>query len=143
MGTKAVKHWLLAYDIRSPKRLQRIHAFLVKRGYPLQYSVFGLEMTDAQLHDLLADLETLMRPSVDDIRAYHIPPYCKVWTLGRQGLPEGIQLEASAVMKMLARPAKASVEGVSENFSSASVTLGMQRDFCAEEANSLPRSQGD
>ncbi|HFQ90150.1 MAG TPA: CRISPR-associated endonuclease Cas2, partial [Desulfobulbus sp.] len=38
---KPRKQWyLLAYDIRNPRRLQRTHAFVKKLGIPLQKSVF-------------------------------------------------------------------------------------------------------
>lgn len=34
------RRYLVAYDIREPKRLRNVHAKMKAFGYPLQYSVF-------------------------------------------------------------------------------------------------------
>lgn len=103
MTLRGTRHWLLAYDIREPKRLRRIHAYLCRHGVPLQYSVFGLELDEPGLRRILDDLASLMDTSVDDIRAYHIPERSRVWTIGQQALPEGVELHATAVMRLLKR----------------------------------------
>lgn len=95
------KHWLLAYDIADHRRLSRVHRYLRQRGIALQYSVFGLEHSDRELRTVLDDLALLIDPRADDIRAYHIPPRCKVWALGQQALPEGIELHASCAARLL------------------------------------------
>ncbi|MGB2131546.1 MAG: hypothetical protein ACPHXW_08940, partial [Marinobacterium sp.] len=36
------QHWsLIAYDVRSPRRIQRLHRFLRTQAYALQESVFA------------------------------------------------------------------------------------------------------
>ncbi len=101
MAATARKHWLICYDIRNPKRLLRIHRYLRQRGVAVQYSAFGLELDDRQLRQVLDDLEMLMDPRVDDIRAYHIPAHCRIWKWGRQTLPEGLAVHASVAMRLL------------------------------------------
>jgi len=36
----ARRRYLVAYDIRDPKRLREVHSGMKRFGYPLQYSVF-------------------------------------------------------------------------------------------------------
>lgn len=95
------KYWLLAYDIRDARRLRRVHAYLKKRGVPLQYSMFGLEQNDPAFADILGDVRMLIDESEDDVRAYHLPEQCQTWTLGRQSLPDGVELHATHVMRLL------------------------------------------
>lgn len=33
-------NWIVAYDVSSPRRLQRIHRFMVGQASPIEYSVF-------------------------------------------------------------------------------------------------------
>ena len=40
---------LLCYDIRDPKRLQKVHREVKKVGMPLQYSVFYIEMNNDEV----------------------------------------------------------------------------------------------
>lgn len=101
MSASAKKLWLIAYDIRDPQRLREIHRYLKKRGAHLQYSVFAVECNDFQMRDLLADLALTIDNTQDDVRAYHIPAHCKVWLLGGQTLPKGIELHGTKVMKLL------------------------------------------
>lgn len=103
MSSKASKHWLMAYDIRNPRRLVRVHRYLRDLGLHLQYSVFGIEATDLRMQDILQDLNLLISPDHDDVRAYHLPEKCPVWILGNQGFSEGIILEAACATRMLAK----------------------------------------
>ena len=43
MAINAPRGWLITYDITDPKRLVRLHRFLVRRATPVQYSVFHFE----------------------------------------------------------------------------------------------------
>ena len=38
------RRYLVAYDMRQPKRLRRIHSAMKGFGYPLQYSVFVCDL---------------------------------------------------------------------------------------------------
>ena len=70
---------LLCYDIKDPKRLQRVHKCAKKVGMPLQYSVFYLEMNNADV-------------TQDDIKIYAISRFDDIEFLGASLLADGIQL---------------------------------------------------
>ncbi len=82
-------HYLIGYDIRSPKRLQRVHRKLLRFATPIQLSVFLLEgsQTDAEL--CLAALKPLIDKE-DDLRCYRLPNSGFKARLGTAVLPEGI-----------------------------------------------------
>ncbi len=94
--------WLIAYDITDPRRLRRLHAFLRKHAVPVQYSVFHFEGSAAQMGRLLQSIGERIDPDSDDVRAYQLPERMQLTTLGRGGLPEGVDLQ-SAVSPGLAR----------------------------------------
>lgn len=51
------KLFIAAYDIRDPKRLEKIHRLLIKAGLPVQYSVFTVVFNKGKLKQLLASIE--------------------------------------------------------------------------------------
>ncbi len=80
-----MKHWyLLCYDIRHPKRLQRFHYRISKEALALQRSVFLLEAN----RDKLVRVERLVRRYAhkveDDIRLYPVRNPGAIWTAGAQ-----------------------------------------------------------
>lgn len=83
---------IAAYDISDPKRLSRVHRYLKKIGIPLQYSVFLLYVTPAQLSRITAVLNRLIDPRADDVRIYPLPqrPDWQWW--GRPVWMEGVSL---------------------------------------------------
>jgi CRISPR-associated protein Cas2 len=95
------KTWLLAYDIANPRRLQHAYAQAKRHGTRLQYSGYVVSLNDAQLAQLIEKLRTIIDERYDDIRIYHVPPRCKVWTLGRQALPEGVEVDAELAARLL------------------------------------------
>lgn len=95
------KAWLVAYDIRQPRRLRRAHRLLRKEGVPAQYSAFSVEATDAQIERLLERLRTVVDERADDVRAYHVPAHCTIWSLGVQQWPDGICLSATHASRLL------------------------------------------
>ncbi len=54
--------YLVAYDIRHPRRLRRVHRVAKDHGEPLQYSVFVCDLTATELialkRALLAEIKT-------------------------------------------------------------------------------------
>lgn len=84
--------WLIAYDIADPRRLGRLHRLLKKHALPLQYSVFLAWLGGRQLAALLKQIEDLIEPREDDVRLYHLPASTELVVLGKQWLPEGVQL---------------------------------------------------
>ena len=83
---------LLAYDIADPRRLGRVHRHMRRRGIPVQYSVFVVNLNKPGLMALMAELRELFDPQEDDIRIYPLPGRPEVKHLGRQLLPEGVML---------------------------------------------------
>lgn len=83
--------FIIAYDITSPRRLQKMHRFLQKSAVPIQYSVFYLSLDERQLPKLLDEAESLIDKCSDDLRCYPLPARGLKTRLGRSTFPTGIQ----------------------------------------------------
>ncbi|MDL1889541.1 CRISPR-associated endonuclease Cas2 [Nitrospirales bacterium NOB] len=59
--------YLIAYDIRDPKRLRFVHKVMVGHGAPLQYSVFICDLSHAELCELKLKLRKVAKFTVDSI----------------------------------------------------------------------------
>jgi CRISPR-associated protein Cas2 len=105
------KTWLVCYDIREPGRLRRVHRQLRKVGATVQYSAFSVVASDTQLARLLMHLRHLIADHSDDLRAYHLPERCPVWTLGSQHLPDGVEVDAASAAALLLRTAEPADHG--------------------------------
>jgi CRISPR-associated protein Cas2 len=95
------KRWIVAYDIADPRRLRAVHRTVRQFGVALQYSAFQVLLTDAELKSLLQALEHIIDDQADDVRAYHVPASCKVWTTGAPTLPDGVTLDAAQAAGLL------------------------------------------
>ena len=89
MNTQSLsrQRYLIAYDIACPRRLGRVHRFLVKMAIPVQYSVFLAWLGPQGRRDLIAYLTTLIHPQQDDVRIYPLPANLTITTLGIQHFP--------------------------------------------------------
>ncbi len=85
---------LISYDIADPRRLGRIHRALKRQAMALQYSVFLHTGTPRQFEALIAQLQQLIDPRQDDLRAYPLPERGTRMRLGKSPLPVGIQWSA-------------------------------------------------
>ncbi|KAA5598208.1 CRISPR-associated endonuclease Cas2 [Blastochloris sulfoviridis] len=65
--------YVVAYDIRSPRRLARVAKVLSEIGFRLQYSVFAADLTEPARGQLIARLRKLIDPAEDDVRIYLVP----------------------------------------------------------------------
>lgn len=101
MSANQVKTWLVAYDIREPRRLRRVHRILRKEGLAAQYSAFTVEADDHGILTVLRKIEAVIDKRADDVRAYHLPAACPVWRLGRQHWPDGITLAPAQAARLL------------------------------------------
>ena len=82
------KHaYLICYDIRSSKRLQKIHKIAIRVAMPLQYSVFYGYLDNQEYSQLVHDIKQVMDTKNDDVRFYPVPDNClEHWPLhGCQG----------------------------------------------------------
>tara|TARA_R110002167_G_scaffold366450_1_gene597502 strand:- start:12396 stop:12725 length:330 start_codon:yes stop_codon:yes gene_type:complete len=64
--------YLIQYDIRNPRRLQRIHRLLKRTAIALQESVFAWHGNTRQLGVLKRQLRQHMDEQEDDIRGYRL-----------------------------------------------------------------------
>lgn len=64
-----VRRWLIAYDIRCPRRLARVHRVVSRQALPLQYSVFCGRMSRSQVQQLADELDEIIAAE-DDVRLY-------------------------------------------------------------------------
>lgn len=95
MALKEAAVWVIAYDIRCPRRLRRVHGYLKTEAIWLQYSVFATTADAQRLGTIRAALDELIDEKVDDVRIYRVPKSPSLVTIGQHGLPEGIALLAS------------------------------------------------
>lgn len=66
--------FLVAYDIRSPGRLKRVHDVVVDHGDRLQYSVYVCDLTRQELVKLRASLRKEMNLDEDHVAIFDLGP---------------------------------------------------------------------
>lgn len=78
--------WLLAYDIRAPKRLQRMQRIARKNGIPLQRSLYLLVGSRARIENFIDTLRNAKAfdETIDDVRIYPLSRDTLFWPLGCQ-----------------------------------------------------------
>ena len=105
--------WVVCYDIRDTSRGLRVLRFMQSQGMPLQYSVFIVEASAARMHRLMIELEALIAPAIDDVRAYRWPEPAESHELGCPLVPEGLvirTLEAAPPVRTTAKIRRASAQ---------------------------------
>lgn len=84
--TIALPHWrLLAYDVRDPRRLRRVHKALARRALFVQESVAACLATQTGLEETLAAARQVLAPA-DDLRAWTVTDPARMRWIGR-GIP--------------------------------------------------------
>ena|SRR5579875_199003 len=66
--------YLVAYDIRHPRRLRRVHRVAADYGEPLQYSVFVCDLTAVELLLLKGALLAEIKTSEDSVGIFDLGP---------------------------------------------------------------------
>lgn len=92
MASGEARPWLLAYDVSDPKRLQQVHAYMVKRAAALQYSVFLGIWTEHELARTLEGLRRQISPRRDDVRVYPASEQARLEVQGAVFFGDGIHL---------------------------------------------------
>lgn len=64
-------HYLVCYDIRCTRRLQKVQRRVSRDALAVQLSVYYLNCTADTLDALVADLNALIAPE-DDVRCYRV-----------------------------------------------------------------------
>lgn len=77
-------NYLIAYDIREPKRLNRVHYFICKKATALQRSVFLVNADKADIKAISKALIERADTQVDDIRLYPLQGLEAIWVAGKQ-----------------------------------------------------------
>lgn len=83
--------YLLAYDIRDPKRLQRVHRFMTRYMYRLQYSVFVGHLSDHGRATVMSGVANRINAHTDDVRLYRLPSNLWADGMGKAALLPGVQ----------------------------------------------------
>lgn len=97
MSQNATASYLVTYDIADPRRLGRLNRYLKKQGVPIQYSVFLVEASAAQMGSLMVKIAKMIHPDADDVRAYRLPENGWQVTLGASILPDNVLPGGSSV----------------------------------------------
>jgi len=64
--------YLIAYDIKDDRRLNRVHRYLKGRGIHLQKSVFYCLLSEMDIKKVKRGLAELIEEKEDDVRIYPI-----------------------------------------------------------------------
>ena len=89
-----MNQYVICYDIRNPKRLQKVHNHVKKYAIALGYSVFLFSGLSKEKDQLMRSLFTLIDKKLDDLRCYVIPSDLLKARFGKEVLPDGIMLSA-------------------------------------------------
>ncbi len=85
--------FLVCYDVRDSKRLQRVYRLLKSWGIHLQYSVFFCNLNRNEIQALMRELEGIIEAGEDDIRFYPLPSKPQIEILGcGDRVPEGVEI---------------------------------------------------
>ncbi len=102
MALNRPRRWLIAYDLREPRRIARVHRLLTKVAVPVQYSVFAARGSQAAMRQLARQIEALIDTAVDDVRMYPIPEHPLLHTIGGALLPDdALLLDAQTGLETL------------------------------------------
>ena len=86
-----MQHWyMISYDIRHPRRLQRAHRLLKKRASALLESLFLFQGDNRALACLLAELLQVIKPLEDDLLIYQLRSDRPIHRWGRACWPPGL-----------------------------------------------------
>lgn len=96
--------WIVAYDVRQPRRLSRVHRLLKTHAVPVQYSVFWYVGTAIELRRLFLQIAQVLDRSEDDVRAYRVPLDTKIVAYGLPAFPDGVISDPSPLVVTRDRP---------------------------------------
>lgn len=82
--------FVIGYDIRDVRRLQKVHRALLRHAAPIEYSIFLLAGDARAARRCMDDVLPLIDPSEDDLRCYPLPVRGMQGRIGLVTLPAGI-----------------------------------------------------
>lgn len=80
--------YLVCYDVSCPKRLYRVHRFLLAYKVGGQKSFFECWLTAADLREVRQQLEALIEPTEDRVHIFQLDPRMKLEGLGLATVPK-------------------------------------------------------
>jgi CRISPR/Cas system-associated endoribonuclease Cas2 len=116
--SKRDKHWyLLSYDVRCHKRLQRVCRYLKRCGVPVQQSVFLIRAHEAGITDIQNDCDAILNLDEDELAIVRTGSPDQLWRFGcgadqtlwenshaRAGSSRNSGTRLSAIVKTIKRP---------------------------------------
>lgn len=88
MSQPTFRQYIICYDIKNERRLQKIGKFMNQEAIRLQYSTFLFIGTQPEHNQLIDQLNERIKTSEDDVRSYQIGDIQQGYFLGNQILPE-------------------------------------------------------
>lgn len=83
--------YLVSYDIRDEKRLQRVHNYMKNKGVHLQKSVFYCLLGTEELLKIKKELCEIINDKEDDIRMYPLLADFETISMGQgEKIPKGV-----------------------------------------------------
>lgn len=76
------EHILIAYDIRDPSRLRRVHRLVSQNLLQLQFSVYYGQLSISQLDRLIEQIKQIIKTDLDDVRVHIIEPLEQAYIWG-------------------------------------------------------------
>ncbi len=93
--------FLIAYDVRCPKRLARLHRFLAERCVAVQYSVFAAYGDHRWAARLALEISKYIDCRQDDVRIYSTPKRTKLYLIDSGRAACDITLASSHLPELL------------------------------------------
>lgn len=78
------RHFLICYDIASPKRLQRLQRLVSHHCLQLQYSVYYATLYPQEMDKLIQKIKKIINCHHDDVRIYDVPPLENAFVIGKR-----------------------------------------------------------
>ncbi len=89
-------HWVIAYDIHSTRRRNRVARQLERAGLRVQKSVFVADMSKRALRKLMRQLAALIDPDTDQVAAWPLRQASDA-PRPQAGFPPGPEFQQSIV----------------------------------------------
>ena len=93
--------YILAYAIASPRRWRRVYKRLLAIGTAIQYSVFVLDLSQAEVDAVMEEIGGMVDLETDDVRPYRLPG--EIEWIGRSATPEDILLSGAVSIDRIRR----------------------------------------
>ncbi len=76
--------FIVAYDIKNKKRLQRLQRLISNELWQLQYSVYYGRMTCQAMDKLIVNIQKIIHKHDDDVRVYEVEPIENAFVIGKR-----------------------------------------------------------